>query len=124
MVGFDYNNHIATQTWNGTAFYNVAFQSFVLPLNTWTHVAATFSTTNGLRIFVNGTLANVTSPFHTYASSNTSSTVSIGTCTHSSGRCNDTQTRIVPGQYRGKVDEMRIYSRELTTVEIQALVNV
>jgi hypothetical protein len=38
--------------------------------------------------------------------------------------CTNTETQIVPNQYRGKIYEMRIYSRELTIVEVNALFNI
>ncbi len=123
MLGFDYNNSLLTQTWNGGGFYHVALESFILPLNTWTHVAATFSITNGLRLFVNGILVNVTSPSYAHASSGSWNIMSVGACTPVAW-CSDANTRIVPNQYRGKIDEMKIYSRELTIVEIDALFNV
>ncbi|CAF3968680.1 unnamed protein product, partial [Rotaria sordida] len=124
MLGFDSNNHLVTQTWNGAAFYNVALNSFILPLNTWTHVATTFSITNGLRLFVNGTRVNMTSSSYAHASSGSWNIMSVGACTQPMVWCSNTETRIIPNQYRGKIDELRIYSRELTTVEINALVNV
>ncbi len=123
MLGFDYNNYLVTQKWDGLAFDNVALESFVLPLNTWTHVAATYSFTNGLRLFINGTLANMTSSNYYNAASGSLNIMSVGACTPLVW-CSNAQTRIVPSQYRGKIDEMRIYSRELTIAEIQALVNV
>ncbi len=124
MLGFDKNNCLVTQTWNGAAFYNVASNSSILPLNTWTHVAATFSITNGLRLFINGTRVNVTSSSNAHIASGSWNIMSVGACTHPMVWCSNTETRIVSDQYRGKIDEMRIYSRELTSVEINALANV
>jgi hypothetical protein len=126
MLGFGYNNSLVTQTWNGATFYNVASNSFILPLNTWTHVVATFSVTNGLRLFINGTRVNVTSPSYAHWSSESWNTMTVGACDGGSSMsyCTNSETGIVPNQYRGKIDEMRIYSRELTTVEINALFNI
>jgi hypothetical protein len=124
MIGFDDNNHLMIQTWSGEYFYNVALESFILPLNIWTHVVATFSTANGLRLFVNETLVNMTSPSYNHASSSWWSTMTVGACIPPSEYCNNTETAIVPIQYRGKIDEMKIYSRELTIADIHALVNV
>jgi hypothetical protein len=123
MFGFDYNNSLVTQTWSGLGFFNVASKSSIVPLNIWTHVATTFSTTNGLRLFVNGTLVNTTSPSYFYAASGSWNIMSVGTCDPIVW-CNNAETRIVPNQYRGKIDEMRIYSRELTIAEIHALFNI
>jgi hypothetical protein len=124
MIGFDDNNHLMIQTWSGRYFYNAALESFILPLNIWTHVAATFSTENGLRLFVNETLVNMTRPSYMHASSSWWSTMTVGACIPPSENCNDIGTAIVPIQFRGKVDEMKIYSRELTIADIHALVNV
>ncbi|CAF1374380.1 unnamed protein product [Adineta ricciae] len=123
MLGFDSSNHLVTQTWSGSVFYNVASNSFAMPLNVWTHVVATFSTTNGLRLFINGTMVNSTSSSHSHGASGTWNIMSIGACTPMIW-CSNAETRIVANQFRGKIDEMRVYSRELTNMEIQAFATI
>ncbi|UJR29472.1 hypothetical protein I4U23_010684 [Adineta vaga] len=123
MLGFDSNHYLKAQTWNGGAFYYVTLNSFVLPLNTWTHVTTTFSVDNGLRLFVNGTLVNQTSSYYVHIASGTFNILSIGGCSDPIRWGNSTHSTILPIQYRGKIDEMKIYSRELTIDEVYTLAN-
>lgn len=123
MLGFDYSNHLVTQTWSGLAFYYVTASSFILPLNQWTHVVASFSIANGLRLYVNGTLVNQTSSSQSYAASTMLSMVTVGACSNLSAWSNS-PSHIVANQYSGKVDEMRIYSRELTNSDVYLLFNI
>jgi hypothetical protein len=86
-----------------------ALGASALPLNTWTHLAATYDGTT-LRLFVNGvqvgTLA-VSGPMATSAGA-----LRIG-------------GNAVWGEYfSGLIDEVRIYNRALTAAEIQSDMNV
>ena len=92
----------------------------VVPTNSWTHVATTYSLANGLRLYVNGSLYNTSSLFSFYAA---------GAPTHliiGSPR-NGTYCGwpyAVNGQYSGAVDELYAYSRELSPADISLLANV
>jgi hypothetical protein len=85
-----------------------------VPLNgTWQHVAAVLDVTNGImNYYVNGQLVNVTIP---PASLNTNNhEVSIG---------NRQSGAVTPYNlpFSGAIDDVRIYSRALTSADIQAL---
>jgi hypothetical protein len=88
-----------------------------LPLNTWTHVAFTFSSTNGNTQYVNGVVIGSTGAV---TSSNYYASImwlQIGYIfCWSSGyiSCNP---------YQGSVDELYVYSRELNASEISNLAN-
>jgi hypothetical protein len=110
MLDFDYNNYLITQTWNGAAFYHITFNSFILPLNKWTHIVTTFSIMNGLRLYVNGTLVNQTSLSYAHETSGSLNILSVGACPELIIWCSNAETQIIPNQYRGKIDEMKIYS--------------
>ncbi|CAF4238614.1 unnamed protein product, partial [Adineta steineri] len=89
----------------------------VLSINAWTHIATTYSPTNGLILYVNG--ASVGS---TCAQSNGApSEVVILTLGNSlsGGECNSQS--IAMGTFSGYLDEFRVYSRELSDTEIYAL---
>ena len=51
----------------------------VIPLNSWTHAAVTYGSANGLRLYVNGTRNNVSTPL-TYGSAGTPIYLFIGSC--------------------------------------------
>jgi hypothetical protein len=76
-----------------------------LPVNTWTHLAATYDGTT-LRMFVNGAQAGSVPATGTLLQ--TTNPLSIG-------------GNLVWGEYfEGLIDEVRIYNRALTAAEIQA----
>ena len=79
-----------------------------LPLNTWTHLAATYDSAN-LRIYVNGTL--IGSRAATGAILTSANPLRIG-------------GNLIWGEYfNGRVDDLRIYSRSLSVTEIQQDMN-
>lgn len=83
-----------------------------LPLNAWTHIAHTYSTTNGSRLYINGTLhSSIIS-----TSYSASGDVTILTLGKPSVSCiNQSHT------FPGSIDEFRVYSRELNLTDIQTL---
>jgi hypothetical protein len=108
--------------WDGSDSYAVKSSSPILSLFTWIHVGITYSFTNGLRLFVNGIMVNVTSPGYAYSASGDRNRITIGTCVYPAN-CRVGFTKIVPSQFLGKIDEMRVYSRELSIGEMNALAN-
>jgi hypothetical protein len=77
-----------------------------LQLNTWTHVAGTFDGAT-LRIYVNGTLAGTLTGT---LGPNINAPLSIGTA----GTCQS---------FGGKIDEVEIFNRALSQIEIQSIYN-
>ena len=92
----------------------------MVPGNVWTHVAATYSPTNGSRLYVNGTLRGSVGA-HNFNAANSSVTITLGSSLLGVGVC-PTGT-IQMGQYYGSLDELHVYARELTASEIIALAN-
>ena len=86
----------------------------VVPINTWNHAAVTYSNANGLRLYVNGTL-NSSSTAFSFSSGGApmylfvSSPISGIGCVSMYDTC---------GQYSGAVDELRVYSRELSPGDV------
>jgi len=79
-----------------------------LPINTWSHLAATYDNTT-LRLYVNG--VQVGSQSFTGSIMNSAAALRIG-------------GNSVWGEYfQGRIDELRIYNRALTQSEIQADMN-
>ncbi|CAF1065997.1 unnamed protein product [Adineta steineri] len=90
----------------------------ILSTNVWVHVATTFSTTNGVRLYVNGSLIGSTGAI-IYAASGTLNTVTLGNPL----RTGCVKKSIAPGTFYGYLDEFRLYSRELTAADVTALAN-
>jgi hypothetical protein len=98
---------------------NNAFQQItandVLTLNAWTHVAATYDSTTGIRnLYVNGTnvLSNTNTPVAVYASI---TPVTIGAWLRGPGD--------IEGYFPGLIDEVSLYGRALSDSEIRAIYN-
>jgi hypothetical protein len=120
MIGFNSNGHLTIQTLGSSGIYTASLINETLSLNTWTHVGMTYSTSNGIRLFVNGLLENSNNASCDYSASDEMSTITIGTCLQLN-MCAVNQTIIVPSQFRGKIDELKIYSRDLSESEIYQL---
>ncbi|UJR29737.1 hypothetical protein I4U23_017285 [Adineta vaga] len=112
FIGLSANGTIQVQIYGGT---NTVINGPVMPVGVWTHVVYTFSTTNGIRLFVNGTFAN--SFMTSYSASNSPVTLTFGNplLGTSCGSSFPNQ------QFYGSIDEVRLYSRELTTNEVLQL---
>ena len=91
----------------------------VVSVNTWTHVVSTYSQTNGLRLYANGSLYNSSSPF-SFHGSGAPNYLFVGSSRAAVAAAWEVD---VIGQFVGVVDELRVYSRELTGCEINALAN-
>ena len=96
-----------------TASSLVNLTAMALPMNSWTHIVSTYSATNGLRLYINGTLFGSTNGFTSSASGNLM-TVTLGNTLNGSN-CTSAVPRV---PYRGLLDEFRLYSRELTQTDV------
>ena len=92
----------------------------VIPLATWVHLVTSYSATNGIRLWVNGTLIGSSGPF-TYSPSSAPNTIIAGSALGSVGSC--ATGNIVHGQFYGRLDELRVYARELNAADVFALAN-
>ena len=86
----------------------------VASLNTWTHIVVTYSLTNGLTLYQNGIWIGNTGSF-SFGSSGAISYLQVGYYTS----C--TTSTISNAAYLGSVDELYVYSRELSQSEATAL---
>jgi hypothetical protein len=92
--------------------------SSILPLNTGTHIAQTFSPTIGNYLYINGILiasvnASTDRPIGPYTILGTSS---AGTSYCKTGS-------IAMGQFYGSIDEYRVFGGALTSIDICRLAN-
>lgn len=97
----------------------------ILPANIWTHVARTYSFTNGHRLYINGTLIGTTGST-IFVGSGLVNILTLGSCLQgvqvsAGGTCNSQS--IVPTVYHGLIDEFRVYSRELNATDVYTLAN-
>ncbi|CAF4203509.1 unnamed protein product, partial [Adineta steineri] len=120
MIGFDISGRLTIQTMGTNGIYAASLTSETLPLNEWTHVIMTYSTINGIQLFINGTFMVGNNTVTSYSASGQISTITIGTCP-SPDTCAVNTTTIVPSQFQGKIDELKIFARELSLSDIGQL---
>ena len=118
MLGFTSSGNVAAQSWNSGSV-NITGPPAVL--NAWSHIAVTYESTSGLRLWINGSQYGVATDAFSFTAANTTVTLTLGSSidgTHicASGGIND-------GQYVGYMDEFRLYSRELSASDILDLSN-
>lgn len=108
------NGQIMLNSWNGAS---VPVGGPNLVLNVWTHIGYTYSTTNGIRLYVNGTQFATSGSF-TMSASGTSLILTLGSNLGLNG-CSP----YYGGSFNGGIDEFYIFSRELTAAQMLALAN-
>ncbi|CAF1232230.1 unnamed protein product [Adineta ricciae] len=91
----------------------------ILPSNVWSHIAYTYSSNNGLRLYVNGTLMNTTGSGLQYICSGELNTLVLANARGNRSSCYSQS--IASDPYSGSLDELRVYSRELATDDIYVL---
>ncbi|CAF0960085.1 unnamed protein product [Adineta steineri] len=120
MIGFDISGRLTIQTMGSNGIYAASLTFDTLSLNQWTHVIMTYSTINGIQLFINGTFMVGNSTVTGYSASGQISTITIGTCL-SPDTCAVNTTTIVQSQFQGKIDELQIFARELSLSDIGQL---
>ena len=113
FMGLTTNGNIDVQIYNGVT--NVVYTGPVMPVGIWNHVAYTFSTANGIRLYINGTLHG--SAATTYVASGAANTLIFGNPL-SGTACGSASPN---QQFYGSIDEVRLYSREISAVEVSQL---
>ena len=119
MLGFTSAGAINAQSWNAGP---VVISGPTAVANVWTHLAVTYSPSNGLRFYVNGTQWGPGSAPYGYTAANLPVTLTLGSSLNGTGFCSS--GNIIMGQYYGYMDEFVLYSRELTASAVLDLVNV
>jgi hypothetical protein len=118
MLGFTSGGAIGVQGYNGNT---VSLTGPIVTANVWTYLTVTYSSSNGLRLWVNGSQYGSASAPYSYAAANAPITVTLGSSLSGTGYC--VTNVIVMGQYHGYMDEFQLYSRELSAADISNLAN-
>ena len=112
MLGFSVNGTLIAQSWSGSLMTVVGPQ---IPAKNWTHVVQTWSTTNGLRLYVNGDVYASTS-MGTYTGYNLGNMCILLGQSGFGTNCVAADLDTIP--FKGSIDEFYVYNRELTVGEI------
>ena len=117
MLGFSNSSEIYAHSWRGVA---VVVAGPMITANIWTHVAITYSAPNGLRLWINGTQYGSGSVAFNYDAAGIPVVATIGSYL---GGTTCAAGAINKGQYYGYIDEFKLYSRELSAIDIHNLAN-
>lgn len=118
IMGLTTAGQIAINSWNNS---NVPITGPTMVVNTWTHVVATYSPSNGERLYVNGTLRGSVGAY-SFSAGGAAMTITLGSSLLGLGACNTGTIQM--GQFYGSFDEFYVYARELTAAEVATLANV
>ena len=83
-------------------------------------IAQTWSSTNGLKLYVNNTLVSSVSALTFLGSGTTPNYLTLGNCLNGCSGCSNGSVSVV-GPFSGAVDDWRIYNREITSNEVCVL---
>ena len=117
MIGLTNTSQLIALSWNGS---EVKVAGPVAPVNSWTHVAVTYHLDHGLRLYTNGSLYNASDPF-SFAASSKPNYLFVGSPLSA---LSTSWWPYMIGQYGGAVDDLQVYSRELTADEVNVLANL
>ncbi|CAF0817018.1 unnamed protein product [Adineta steineri] len=120
FIGFTSSEYLAVQVWDGSTMRYVLGP--ILTVDTWTHVVQTFSITNGLKLYINGTLYSSASNVTAYSASGVSNYLTIASTLTASISSNCLPNGVLDlDSYNGGVDELRVYNKELTSEDVYTL---
>lgn len=119
MIKISLTGQILLTVWNNPTSQIIGP---VLPANTWTHITNTYSTTHGFQLYVNGTLNGTAGPKSYLAFGQPIKITLANSCQASNASSCAIQPTIC-NVFNGSIDEFRVYSRELNSMDIAKLVN-
>lgn len=120
LLGFDSSGSVVAQVMTSAGTVVSITGPVLQTTSTWTHIVQTWSSTNGLRLYVNRTLAGSITAGTFSTSGTTPNYLSLGNCVSGCSSCS-TNGITTAGPYTGAVDEWRIYTKELASGDICAL---
>jgi hypothetical protein len=121
-LGLTSTGYLGAQSWLNSPWSSVYVLGPHVTASVWTHVAITYSQTNGFRLWINGASYASNGGGYNYGAASTPIYVTVGSCL-SGGACaqGGYSPYINMGQYYGYVDEFYVYSRELSSTDVYNL---
>ena len=120
-LGLTSTGHIGAQSWLQSPYQSVYILGPAVTVAVWTHVATTYSQTNGFQLWINGANYASNGGGYNYGAATVPVYVTVGSCLSGSSCSPGTSPAISMGQYNGYVDEFYIYSRELSSSDVYSL---
>jgi hypothetical protein len=119
LLGFASNGAIVAQVLTSSATV-VTATGPILPVSSWIPIVQTWSATNGLNLYVNNTLVSSVGASTFLGSGTTPNYLTLGGCLSGCGVCSSGLVGAA-GPFTGAIDDWRIYSRELTAIDVCTL---
>lgn len=120
FIGFATNGSLVAQIKNNFNTISVFGPILSIATSTWFHVVQTWSSTNGLRLYLDNILvASNTNQATAYSASELSNYVTLGNVLNGTSCSQGAISTLTP--YNGDIDDFRIYNRELTSDDICTL---
>ena len=114
VLSIQSSGSVAANFWSGST---MTAAGPILALNIWTHVGYTYSASNGIRLYINGTLVSASGGFSSSAAG-APVFIALGSNYGNSG-CSP----FYGGWFTGLLDEYYLYSREITAAQMFILAN-
>jgi hypothetical protein len=120
FLGFASNGSLIAQVRTNTSYVAVSYQN--LSLDSFTHIVQTWSSTNGLRLYINSNLVSSALATTYWPPSSWVNYVILGSCLSGCTACFATVgNQISSGPFAGAVDSFQVFSRELTASDVCTL---
>lgn len=118
LLGFDRNGFIFAQVLTEDDII-VAVTGPLLPISTsWTAIAQTWSPMDGLKLYINNTLVSSGAASTFLGSETTPNYLTLGNSVNGNEFGCKSGSITAAGPFTGAVDDLRIYTRELSTDEL------
>jgi hypothetical protein len=112
FINFTPTGSVITEVYDQSS--SIALTGPNILYNAWTHIIQTYSPINGQRLYINGALYAASSASTIYAASQQPDFFTFGNILTGTACANPSTVITV---FQGSVDELRIYSRELSSID-------
>lgn len=121
FLAFATNGSLIAQISNSNGVISVLAVNVSMATSAWSHIVQTWSSTNGLRLYINNILvASRLTLAITYIGSSTKNFVTLGSSRNGVNTCNSTAVDLL-SSFAGDMDDFRVYSRELSASDVCTL---
>jgi hypothetical protein len=118
FLGFALNGSFVAQIYGVSAPVSIGDPTMSVSTSVWSHVVQTWSSTNGLRLYINNVLV-ASHLYSTYVASSMPNFVTLGNGFNATSMCEIGQITSPP--YQGNIDDFRVYNRELSAADVCTL---
>ncbi len=116
FIGFSSNGSLVAQMWNGAV--RSIFGPSLSTSSVWYHVVQTWSSTNGLRLYIDNVLITANTAVIAFSGSGTSDNIILANRPNNGCPFGAIGPQLA---FHGDIDEFRVYSRELAADDVCAL---